>query len=129
MSEEETEYIEPIVESQEDNTDSSSSDEEEIVLTNFEDIEDINVFRKNYKSLLESNNTSKYLNKYEITKILSKRCEQLENGCHPLISEYEIYNNVYDIAYQELKDKKIPFILKRLINNKYEYFKLEDLNL
>ena len=129
MSEEETEYIEPIVESQEDNTDSSSSDEEEIVLTNFEDIEDINVFRKNYKSLLENNNTSKYLNKYEITKILSKRCEQLENGCHPLISEYEIYNNVYDIAFQELKDKKIPFILKRLINNKYEYFKLEDLNL
>jgi DNA-directed RNA polymerase subunit K/omega len=129
MSEEETEYIEPIVESQEDNTDSSSSDEEEIVLTNFEDIEDINVFRKNYKSLLENNNTSKYLNKYEITKILSKRCEQLENGCLPLISEYEIYNNVYDIAFQELKDKKIPFILKRLINNKYEYFKLEDLNL
>ena len=129
MSEEETEYIEPIVESQEDNTDSSSSDEEEIVLTNFEDIEDINIFRKNYKSLLESNKTSKYLNKYEITKILSKRCEQLENGCHPLISEYEIYNNVYDIAYQELKDKKIPFILKRLINNRYEYFKLEDLNL
>ena len=128
MSDEESEYVEPILESQEDNTD-SSSDEEDIILDNFEDIEDINVFRKNYKSLLENNNTSKYLNKYEITKILSKRCEQLENGCLPLISEYEIYNNVYDIAYQELKDKKIPFILKRLINNKYEYFKLEDLNL
>jgi len=128
MSDEESEYVEPILESQEDNTD-SSSDEEDIILDNFEDIEDINVFRKNYKSLLENNNTSKYLNKYEITKILSKRCEQLENGCLPLISGYEIYNNVYDIAYQELKDKKIPFILKRLINNKYEYFKLEDLNL
>ena len=127
MSEEESEHIDPIEDSSEDDTDSSG--EEEIVLTNFEDIEDINVFRKNYKSLMENNITSKYLNKYEITKILCKRCEQLENGCHPLISEYEIYNNVYDIAFQELKDKKIPFILKRLINNKYEYFKLEDLNL
>ena len=78
---------------------------------------------------MENNITSKYLNKYETTKILSKRCEQLENGCQPLINDYEIYNNVYDIAFQELKEKKIPFILKRLINNKYEYFKLEDLNL
>ena len=31
------------------------------------DVEDINVFRKNYKSLMENNITSKYLNKYEIS--------------------------------------------------------------
>ena len=104
-----------------------SSDEEDIIINDISDIEDINIFRKNYESLKKQNITSLYLNKYEITKILSKRCEQLENGCNPLIKDYEIYNNVYDIALQELKNKKIPFILKRLINNKYEYFKLEDL--
>ena len=104
-----------------------SSDEEDIIINDISDIEDINIFRKNYESLKKQNITSLYLNKYEITKILSKRCEQLENGCNPLIKDYEIYNNVYDIALQELKNKKIPFILNRLINNKYEYFKLEDL--
>lgn len=129
MSDEESEYVEPVSIDNSEGEDTDSSDEEDIVMTEFKDIEDINIFRKNYKSLMENNITSKYLNKYETTKILSKRCEQLENGCQPLINDYEIYNNVYDIAFQELKEKKIPFILKRLINNKYEYFKLEDLNL
>ena len=129
MSDEESEYVEPVSIDNSESEDTDSSDEEDIVMTEFKDIEDINIFRKNYKSLMENNITSKYLNKYETTKILSKRCEQLENGCQPLINDYEIYNNVYDIAFQELKEKKIPFILKRLINNKYEYFKLEDLNL
>jgi DNA-directed RNA polymerase subunit K/omega len=92
-----------------------------------EDTEDINIFRKNYDKLLKENKSSLYLNKYEITKILCKRSEQLESGCLPLIKDYEIYNNVYDIAMEELKEKKIPYILKRSINGKYEYFKLEDL--
>lgn len=112
--------------SNDDVIDPSSLDTSDIILNN---IEDSNVFRKVYDNLKKSNTTSLYLNKYETTKILSKRCEQLENGSTPLIPNYEIYNNVYDIAFQEFKEKKIPFILKRLINNKYEYFKLEDLNL
>jgi len=108
----------------------SDSDEDIIIENHINDnIEDINVFNKNYDNLKKNNVTNKYLSKYEITKILSKRCEQLESGCLPLIDNYEIYNNVYDIAQKELKDKKIPFILKRIINNKYEYIKLEDLNL
>ena len=97
-------------------------------------IEDINVFRKNYESLKKNYKTSKYLNKYEITNILSTRSTQIEKGSVPFISNYEIYRNPYDIAYQELKEKKIPFILKRVISNsnnkiEFEYWKLEDLNL
>jgi DNA-directed RNA polymerase subunit K/omega len=108
----------------------SDSDDDIIIEDHINNnIEDINVFNKNYDNLKKNNKTSKYLSKYEITKILSKRCEQLESGCLPLIDNYEIYNNVYDIALKELKEKKIPFILKRNINNKYEYWKLEDLNL
>ena len=92
-------------------------------------IEDYNVFNKNYELLKKKNITNIFLNKYEITKILSKRSEQLESGSIPFISDYEKYNNVYDIALEELKHKKIPFILKRFINNKYEYWKLEDLKI
>ena len=113
----------------------SDTDEEEIhnlIELNIQNnIEDINVFNKNYESLKKNNITNIYLNKYEITKILSKRSEQLESGCIPLIENYEKYNNVYDIALEELNHKpcKIPFILKRFINNKYEYWKLEDLKI
>jgi|MDTG01.4.fsa_nt_gb DNA-directed RNA polymerase subunit K/omega len=133
MSDEE-EYLENIDGDEDSN---SESDDDNTVDDNLiiDDIEDMNVFRKNYDQLLKENKSSLYLNKYEITKILCKRCEQLENGCQPLIKDYEIYDNVYDIALRELNNKlpngqsdcKIPFILKRLINNKYEYFKLNDL--
>ena len=132
MNEEEIDYDDIGMDS-ENNSDTetdtdlvSNIDNSESILNN---IEDSNVFRKVYSNLMKTNTTSLYLNKYEITKILSKRCEQLENGSTPLISNYETYNNVYDIAHQELIQNKIPFILKRSINNKYEYFKLEDLNL
>jgi len=126
MSDEEYDF-----ELNEESGDSQSDSDNESVLDNsiIIDVEDINNFKKNYNEYLKTNITSKFLNKYEFTKILSKRCEQLENGCQPLISNFEIYNNVYDIAYEELINKKIPFILKRIINNKYEYFKLEDLHL
>ena len=111
--------------------DIGSSDEEGEILNieeNIkENIEDINVFNKNYKDLVKKNKSSKVLSKYEKTKILSKRCEQLESGCTPLIKDYSKYDNIYDIALQEFNEKKIPFILKRFINGKYEYWKLKDL--
>ena len=111
--------------------DIDSSDEEGEILNieeNIkENIEDINVFNKNYKDLMKKNKSSKVLSKYEKTKILSKRCEQLESGCTPLIKDYSKYDNIYDIALEELNNKKIPFILKRFINGKYEYWKLKDL--
>ena len=34
---------------------------------------------------------------------------------------------IKDIALEEFNEKKIPFILKRFINGKYEYWKLKDL--
>ena len=113
-------------------SDEESDEEYSIIEDNINNnIEDYNVFNKNYELLKKNNITSIFLNKYEITKILSKRSEQLESGCIPLIENYEKYNNVYDIALEELNHKpcKIPFILKRFINNKYEYWKLEDLKI
>ena len=137
MSDEEYDIIDPEEEildmdgSDRDSSSDEEQDQESLILSN---IEDINVFRKNYESLKKNYKTSKYLNKYEITNILSTRSTQLEKGSTPFISNYEIYRNPYDIAYQELKEKKIPFILKRVISNtnnkiEFEYWKLEDLNL
>jgi DNA-directed RNA polymerase subunit K/omega len=109
--------------------DSGSDIDEPIDIENniIDNVEDINVFNFNYNKLKSTNKSSKVLSKYEKTKILSKRCEQLESGCQPLIEDYEKYNNIYDIALKELNERKIPFILKRFIDNKYEYWKLDDL--
>ena len=61
-------------------------------------------------------------------KFFTKEVQQLANNSKPLISNPQNFNNIYEIAVQELKQKKIPFIIKRPINNSYEYWKLEDLN-
>ena len=51
--------------------DSSDSDDEPIDISKeiIDDIEDINVFNKNYSNLLKKNKTNKTLSKYEKTKI------------------------------------------------------------
>ena len=92
-----------------------------------ENTEDINIFMKNYSEMKKNYKTSKYLNKYEKTKIISERVQQLANNAKPLISNPQNYSDIYSIAYEELRQKKIPFILKRPINNTFEYWKLEDL--
>jgi len=97
-------------------------DEPEVLVESSEE-EDILNIEENIKE----NKSSKVISKYEKTKILSKRCEQLESGCTQLIKDYSKYDNIYDIALEELNEKKIPFILKRFINGKYEYWKLADM--
>jgi len=41
------------------------------------------------------------------------------------IEDFNVFNKNYDNLKKN--NKKIPFILKRFINGKYEYWKLEDL--
>ena len=106
-----------------------SSSDQSIKEQIIENIDDINIFNSSYSEKKDKYITSKYLNKYEKTKVLSERVQQLANNSKPLIANPENYNNIYDIALEELKQKKIPFIIKRPINNTYEYWKLEDLRI
>ena len=88
-------------------------------------IEDSSKFYKEYNS--EQNTISNILNKYERTKVIFERYQMIANGSKPFITNPEKYDNIYDIVLEELKQKKIPFIIKRKIGNKYEYWKLNDL--
>lgn len=92
-------------------------------------IDDIHSFYENYESLKETYKTKPYLSKYEQTKIISERAQQLANGSSTFIKNPKSYHNVQEIALQELKEKLIPFIIKRPIANTFEYWKLEDLNI
>jgi DNA-directed RNA polymerase subunit K/omega len=83
---------------------------------------------ENYEALKKYNKSKPILNKYEKTKVLGIRAAQLSNGAKPLITVPKHITDVLDIASEELKQRKIPFILERKIGNKSDYWKLEDLN-
>jgi DNA-directed RNA polymerase subunit K/omega len=89
-------------------------------------MEDINILMKNYNiKNLKTKNIR--LTKYEKTRVLSERASQIENGSKVLISNPESFSNSYQIAAEELNQRKLPFIIKRPYNNSFEYIKLNDL--
>ena len=85
-------------------------------------------FLKNYEKMLKKNVSMRVLTNYEMTRVLSERSSQLSDGAQPLIPNVDRYNNAYEIAVEELKQKRIPFIICRPFGNKTEYFKLNDLS-
>ena len=90
---------------------------------------DLETFYKNYESNKKKYITSPQLNKYEKTKIISERAQQLANGSITFLRNPETYHSVHEIAIEELKQKKIPIIIERPVPNGIELWKLEDCTL
>jgi len=74
--------------------------------------------------------TLSYLTKYEKARILGQRAKQIENGAKPFVKVPENIIDSYLIAELELREKKIPFIIKRpLPNGAFEYWNIKDLEI
>ena len=72
--------------------------------------------------------TLPYLTKYEKARILGQRAKQIENGSKPFVKVPDNVIDGYIIAELELREKKIPFIIKRPIpGGAFEYWHLNDL--
>lgn len=72
--------------------------------------------------------TIPYLTKYEKARILGQRAKQINSGAYPFIKVPENVIDGYIIAELELKQKRIPFIIRRpLPNGGSEYWKVQDL--
>ena len=69
------------------------------------------------------------MTKYEKTKIIGIRAQQLASGAKPLIDVPPGITDVIDIAMIELNERKTPFILKRKVATKFEYWKIQDLDI
>ena len=70
------------------------------------------------------------LTKYEYTNILGLRAKQINQGCKPFVSIDKEILDGYLIAQIELKQKMLPFIVKRPIpNGGIEYWRLSDLEI
>lgn len=72
--------------------------------------------------------TIPFLTKYEKSRILGQRAKQINSGSHTFVKVPENVIDGYVIAELELKEKKIPFIIRRpLPNGGSEYWKVKDL--
>ena len=72
--------------------------------------------------------TIPYLTKYERARIIGQRAKQIETGAKPLVKISENIVDSYIIAELELREKKIPFIIRRPIpGGGCEYWNLRDL--
>ncbi len=72
--------------------------------------------------------TVPFLTKYERARILGQRAKQINSGAFPFIKVPENIIDGYIIAEMELKEKRIPFIIRRpLPNGGSEYWSIKDL--
>jgi DNA-directed RNA polymerase subunit K/omega len=74
------------------------------------------------------------MTKYEFDQVISIRANQLALGAQAFVDVFDqkIKSNMElrQIALRELQEGKLPFIIKRpLPNNKYEYYRIKDLDL
>ena len=70
--------------------------------------------------------TIPYLSKFEKARILGTRAQQLAYGAEPKIDTKNLLD-IYAIANEELKQRKIPFIIRRsLPNGVYEDWRIEE---
>ena len=82
---------------------------------------------KSYKKHKKNYKTTPILTKFERCRVLSERSSQINCGAEIYLDDLEGFSNAYDIAVQELNEKKIPYIIKRPYGNGFEYWKLKDL--
>jgi DNA-directed RNA polymerase I, II, and III subunit RPABC2 len=92
-------------------------------LFNEEDLDYRNVML-NYD--FTKNKTLPKITKYEKALIVGKRAKQIEEGANPNVKVLPGQTSI-DIAEEELRQRKIPFIIKRPIGNKFEYWKPIDM--
>lgn len=102
----------------------------ETVLHNYDEIAAMTKVTRNPNGIIidKLHRTIPYLTKYEKARILGQRAKQINAGAYPLV---KVPENVIDgliIAELELKQKSIPFIIRRpLPNGGSEYWKVKDL--
>ncbi len=73
--------------------------------------------------------TSKYLTKYERTRILGTRALQISLGSPPTVDIGSL-TDPYEISLLELRQKKIPIIIRRYLpNNTFEDWNITELEL
>ena len=81
-------------------------------------INQINDYTNVYQDYDISNNiTTNKMSKYEYTKVLGMRAQQITMGADPLINVTDDMKSAIEVAEEELRQRKTPYIIARKINN------------
>lgn len=94
-------------------------------------IEDFDDLRATYQSMITTRvrKTIPILSKYERTRVVGERAIQISMGAPPLVEVGNLENPV-DIAEKELREKKIPYIIKRVLpNGLIELWRVDELRI
>jgi DNA-directed RNA polymerase subunit K/omega len=93
-------------------------------------IEDVS---KTNESLGKEKISKPIMTVYEFDKIIGMRTQQLSSGATPFISDVKNVSSnmeLRQVALEELKQGKLPFIIERdLPNKKKEHYRVRDLDL
>jgi len=104
----------------------------ESLLHNYDEIAKMTIVVRNSDNIIIDpfHKTIPFLTKYERARVLGQRAKQIETGSKPFINVPETIIDSHVIAELELKQKKIPFIIRRPIpGGGCEYWNLKDLEL
>jgi len=99
---------------------------------NYDEVSKLANVTRSYNNMIidEFHKTMPYLTKYEKARMIGQRAKQIECGSKPFVKVPENIIDSYIIAELELKEKKIPFIIKRPIpGGMFEYWRLRDLEI
>ena len=102
----------------------------ECVLQNYDEILSMTKVIRDKDGIIidDLHRTVPYLTKYERARILGQRAKQINSGASPFIKVPENVIDGYVIAELELKEKRVPFIIRRpMPNGGSEYWSLKDL--
>ncbi len=93
--------------------------------------DDIEDFRQTYDKMVsaEQRRTIPFLTRFEKARVVGKRAMQISKGAPSLVDVGNLDNPV-DIALKELKERKLPYIIRRpLPNGMFEDWRLDELRI
>ena len=102
----------------------------ECIMHNYDEVEALTKVVRNKNNIIidDLHKTIPYLTKYERTRIIGQRAKQINAGATAFVKVPENVIDGYLIAELELKEKRIPFIIRRpLPNGGSEYWNVKDL--
>jgi DNA-directed RNA polymerase I, II, and III subunit RPABC2 len=102
----------------------------ELIIHNYDEVEALTTIVRDERGVIIDplHRTLPFLSKYERTRILGERAKQINDGAKPFVATDPSVIDGYLIALKELEEKKLPFIIRRPLNNgASEYWKLKDL--
>ena len=97
---------------------------------NYDEITALTTVTRNKNNIIVDrlHRTNPIMSKYERTKVLGYRTQQLNAGATPFVKPIKQIIDNYLIAEMELAEKKLPFIIQRpLPNGGFEYWHISDL--